>query len=438
MFRLKSSHFFSSEYSFQYGPQWINKLLLLLVCCYPFIGARFLPLGDSGRYLSVLIAPLGLLYLIFIVQRPTTSYLLDALRKLSPWLPFIIAFITISFFHQKNFNTSQLSLRIIFVIILYACARALQINHRQLLLAAAIGAWLYLISSFFDVLSYYYPNLLRFEIPRHLTEKGIYRLGGGGGNPIHFANASMWLVGICTIGIFYKNTFSQAEKYFLSVSGIIVFLVCLATQSRGALLATIPLIALVSCQLDKNFRKLILIFVLLATGIGFLLATQTEYFHRIKRLFYDLYYYITEPNFIISSVSARLEMWSLSIRTWQDHFFLGVGISNIQDLLTLYPPSLPVHPAILIQPHFHNDWMQAISLGGLLLLLGLLISFVLIIYNSRKDPVLLWIVLSAICFGLSDLIMFQNTMLTFFISAWALFSASYDNQKYSTEHTHHC
>lgn len=438
MFSLKLNHFFNPEYPFQYGPQWINKVLLVLVCCYPLIGARLLPLGDSGRYLSVLITPLGLLYFIFIIKRKSLTYLLDGVKKLTPWFPFIIAFIVISFLHQRNFNTSQLSLRIIFAIVLYACARALQISHRQLLLAAAIGAWLYLICSFVDVLTYYYPTVLRLEIPRHLTEKGIYRVGGGGGNPIHFANASMWLAGICTLGIFYKNTLFKAEKYFLFISAIIVFFVCLATQSRGALLATIPLVALVSLQIDRKFKKLIFVFVLLAVASGFLLATQTEFFHRIKRVFYDLYYYITEPNFIISSVSARLEMWRLSIHNWQDHFFIGVGIPSIQELITNYPPKSPVHPAILIQPHFHNDWMQAISLGGLLLLLGLLISFILIIINSRKDPVLLWIVLAAFCFGLSDLIMFQNTMLTFFIAAWALFSASYDNQKYSTEHTHHC
>lgn len=438
MFSLKFKDFFNPEYPCQYGPQWVNKILLVLVCCYPFIGARFLPLGDSGRYLSVLIAPIGLLYLIFLVKRKSLIYLLDGVRKLIPWLPFFIAFIIISFLHQRNFNTSQISLRIVFAIILYACARALQIRHRQLLIAAAIGACLYLICSFLDILTYYYPTILQLEIPRHLTEKGIYRVGGGGGNPIHFANASMWLAGICTLGVFYKNTFTKVEKYFLSISAVIVLLVCLATQSRGALLASIPLVVLVSFQVDQKFKKLIFVFVLLALGSIFLLATQTEFFHRIKRIFYDLYYYITEPNFIISSVSARLEMWYLSLHSWQDHFFIGVGIPNIQELITLYPPKIAIHPAILMQPHFHNDWMQAISLGGLLLLLGLLISFILIIVNSRKDPVLLWIVLAAFCFGLSDLIMFQNTMLTFFIAVWALFSASYDNQKYPTEHTHHC
>ncbi len=419
------------------SPQWITRLMMVILFCYPFIGARFLPFGDSGRFLSVLVAPFGLFYLAYVARQTSFPLLLDGIKKLSIWLPFFTALGIVSWLHESNFNWAQLSQRFLFAVILYACARHLLITHKQLITAAVVGAWLYLFCAFFDAWTFYYPETFQLQIPRHLTEMGIYRVGGGGGNPIHFADACIWLAGICGLGIFQNEQLSSKEKNFILSGALIVFLVSLTTHSRGALLALIPLFILFVYKTEARYKKFIFAAFIVVLIIAFWLATQTEFFHRIKRVFFDLYYYLTEPNFIISSVSARIEMWHIAITSWQQNFFFGTGVSNIQDLVKVYPPANTLHPAILAQPHFHNDWMQSISLGGVLLLFGLLSTYILLIINSRKNIILLWIVLAGFCFGLSDLIFYQNTMLTFFISTWALFSAGYDNQQFSQNHTHH-
>lgn len=430
----------SSKQTKNYDPLWLKKVFLFLICCYPFIGARFLPLGDSGRYLSILIAPLGIFYLLFLVRQDRFSLLLKGFQRLWIWLPFFLAFGVVYAIHQTDFKWVQLFQKFIFAIILYACAFHLKVNHKQLIIAASIGAWLYFLSSVVDAWTFYNPTIFNLKFPRHLTENGIYRVGGGGGNPIHFANASMWLSGICAVGltVLSRNKASYLEKTLVLSAAIIAFLVCLATQSRGALVALVPLFVLLTLQASAKHRKLIIGFAFISFCLAVLLATQTDFFHRLKRVFFDLYYYITEPSFIISSVSARIEMWNMTIQAWGNNITFGAGVTSIAELLELYPSQSTVHPVIFMQPHFHNDWIQSISIGGLVLLLGLLSTYLLLIYKSRKDMICLWIVIAALFFGLSDLILFQNTMLTFFISAWALFSASYDNQKYQSENSHHC
>ncbi len=431
------ANFFPLYYPSTAGPKWLVRLMIVFLCCYPFIGARFLPLGDSGRFLSVLIAPVGLLYLVFFARTTVFTLFLDATKRLWVWLPFFLSFGIISWIHPYHYNWGQLFQKFIFAFILYTCARQLQIKHLQLIIAAAVGAWLYFLCALLDAWTFYNPEFLQLQIPRHLTENGLYRVGGGGGNPIHFADACMWLTGICALGLSHHCVKNPRIKLAVLSGAIIVFLVALATQSRGALLALLPLFVLLVVQTKTQYRKYIAFAVFLSLIAAFILATQTEFFHRIKRVFYDLYYYLTEPHFIISSVSARIEMWRFTITTWQDNLLLGSGISNIKDLIQAYPSTTPLHPSILMQPHFHNDWMQSISIGGLLLLTGLFSTFALLLIQSRKDIISIWIILAGLCFGLSDLILYQNTMLTFLISAWALFSASYDNQKHTALHPDH-
>lgn len=437
--QTNSAHYTSDPHH-GYGPLWMQKLLVILLCCYPFIGARFLPLGDSGRYLSVLIAPIGLFFLVCFVKKDALFFLRMGFQRLWIWLPFFLAFGLVYAIHPTDFKWPQLVQKFIFTLVLYACARALNIQQRQLIVAAAVGAFLYFFCSLWDAWTYYHPQAFQYHYPRHLTETGIYRVGGGGGNPIHFANAAMWLSGICALGFVYLQSSSSgvAEKTAVLLASLVAFLVCLLTHSRGALLALAPLFLLLILQVNTRYRRVVFLLLIITLMLGITLATQTVFFHRLKRLFFDLYYYLTEPQFIISSVSARLEMWHMTLQAWKHNIIFGTGVNSITELLQIYPSSQAVHPVILMQPHFHNDWIQSISIGGLILLLGLLSSYLLLIYRSRQQVIGLWMVLAALFFGLSDLIMFQNTMLTFFISAWALFSASYDQQKFESENTDCC
>ncbi|MDN0074806.1 O-antigen ligase family protein [Crenobacter sp. SG2303] len=413
------------------GSSWLRGFLLVCLCCYPVIGARYLPFGDSGRYMSVLAGPLSLLFLLTTGARQWRTVLGEALRWALPFLPFLAAYTIVVLWYGRAFDYSSVLTRVLYGALIFAAARMLGVRVRHLVWAAAIGCVLYLGAALVEVIGFKLGHsMLPAGRAVYMTENGQLRASGGGGNPIHFSDVAMWLVGISVLGAVCVKQIGTGIRWGLLAAATAGLLVCVLSGSRGALVALLPLLVLVLIQMPKRRRPLALglsLSVILASAC--LLILYPPFSERLWLAWLEVKRYYTEPVFTYSSVGARLEMWRIALRVMQESPLFGGGFVSYPQLMKDIPALGPIAPSLLQHAHLHNDLMQSMALGGAVLFLGQLMTLAGLTRRAFAQPFLMWILLAGLSFSLTDLVFHNNMIFTFFVATWALFSAAKVNDE---------
>lgn len=407
-------------------PPSVQKALCLVLCLYPVIGVRHLPLGDSGRYLSVLAAPLSLLALLLWGRPFWQARLQDAIKAVLPFVPFALAYALACVWHGKPLGFSSVGERLVYGVLLVACARLVGLTRAQVLWAAALGGVAYGVSAGLEMLGMIFPQWsLHSTGARYYAEEGVLRAGGGGGNPIHFADAAMWLLGLGACAAYFETGQSTFRRWMLAACAMMAFLACLASQSRGALLALLALYGVMAAFALRKQHRMNLGAGMALLIVVFGVAVQQHWVgQRLLMVGNEVQQYLAQSTFTFSSVGARLEMWRLALLAVGPQWWTGLGVGSVSDVVARLPSAQALPHEMLRQPHFHNDLMQSLVLGGVLLASGMLVTLGLLLWQARKDPYLMWVVLAGICFGFSDLIFHQNTMFTMMVSTWCLLWAT--------------
>lgn len=406
-------------------PQWAKVALCLALCTYPVIGIRHLPLGDSGRYMSVLAAPLSLLALLVWGRVAWRERLVDGFWAVAPFVPFALAYALACWWHGLGMGLGSVVQRLGYGMVLVMAARMVPLTRLQVLTAAALGGLLYGLSAVLDSADLIPPQWLMHRSLRYYTEDGQFRAGGGGGNPIHFADVAMWLSGFCVGAAYLLVRQSPLRRWGFAICALSAFVACLASQSRGALVALLPLYAvLTGFALSRRHRWGMVVGLALFTVCLGGVVSQQWAGQRLMMVGAEVTAYLSNETFTFSSIGARLEMWRLVLLTVGQDGGFGPGLRSVAELVALHPVSPPLPEMLLRQPHFHNDLIQSLALGGVVLVLGHVTTLAALIWQARRDAMLLWVVLAGISFGLTDLVFHQNTLFTFMVSAWALLWAT--------------
>lgn len=424
--RLATGQVTGSTWAVADMPAWVHWGLVLVLCAYPVIGIRYLPFGDSGRYMSVLAAPLSLIALLTWGRAGWTQRLWEACKGLLPFVPFASAYALVCLWHGRWLGFPSVGQRLLYGVLLVACAYLVGLTRRQILAAAALGCLAYGGSALLDwgAATYawwpFHPSALRYY-----NEAGGFRAGGGGGNPIHFADVAMWLLGLSALTAYFADGLSLAKRWGYAACSIAGFVACLSSESRGALLALPALYLILALYAHRQQHRLLMGVGMAALLLALALAVQQRWAgERLLMVGQEVQQYFTQSTFTFSSVGARLEMWRLGLEALRADEVFGLGLGSVADVVARLEsaPSLPAQ--LLGQPHFHNDLIQSLVVGGVLLGMGMLVTLVLLLWQARKDPMLMWVVLAGITFGLSDLVFHQNTMMTMMVSAWCLLWAT--------------
>lgn len=410
----------------------IRYLLIGLLCLYPVVGARVLPFGDGGRYLSVLAAPISVLliwYAILTRQLALREGWSEGVKWLLPLLPFTLAFWVSTLIHPGTEMHGETFSRIIYGALLFIAARLLGVRVHHLLWGCFFAGLVYFAIAVHDVFMLSSERISSgYKV--YLGEDGAIRAGGGS-NPIHFGQITFFLFGVLVLGVFSgaaKHDVKVASLWLLSIALLVA--ATLLTLSRGPLLAIVPLVLLVFYIADQSLRKWIA--VLSFSGVvlaGITLVAYPDALARIMLAWTEVHRYFTEPSFTFSSVGARLEMWRIALIAWSQNPLQGVGFISYQQLQADLPMLGTIDPIVAIHPHLHNDYMQGVVQGGALLLSGLVATQVLIAVLHRKNVYLLWLVFAWVFFSFVDLLFFKKSMLTMFVSAYALFAAAEINDE---------
>jgi O-antigen ligase len=121
-------------------------------------------------------------------------------------------------------------------------------------------------------------------------------------------------------------------------------------------------------------------------------------------------------------------MWRIGLRLFAQHPIAGSGFTGFAPDEKLVPGIGVIDPDVRALRHFHNDWIHTAVFGGMLLLAAQVASVVLLARAARADPFRLWLLFAAVAFGLADVVLHGKVTLSFFVAAWALYSAAFRNE----------
>lgn len=404
--------------------------LIFLFCLYPVVGAKVFPFGDGGRYLSVLAAPCALLLIFYAViskQVVMQSLFMDGVKWAMPLFPLALAFYVSTVVHPGTQMHGEILSRIFYGVLLFLGARLVGVRTKHLIFGAFIASFAYFVVSIHDVF------VMNLNMPPanyriFIDESGAVRAGGGS-NPIHFGQVSIFLLGVLALAIFSgRDIFGIKALLLWGIGVLLALLAALLTLSRGPLLALFPLAVLVFYSANREVRKWLLVafFVICMFAMSVLIA-YPDALSRIVLAWTEVERYFAEPTFTFSSVGARLEMWRVGLLAWSTSPFFGVGFVSYAQLQQNIPLLGVIDPVVASHMHFHNDYMQSLVQGGIVLILGLIATQFIIAYVHRKNFYILWLVSAWVVFSMVDLLFFKKSMLTMFVSAYALYSAAEKN-----------
>lgn len=243
-------------------------------------------------------------------------------------------------------------------------------------------------------------------------------------NPIPYAEVAAAF--FCLLCIFLTKA-KRWPQFVMLILGMAGWLVVIAlTQTRGAMLATLPGLIYLLVHLVKRFgpkisvTAVVVLCVLAVAGDALMGQVVSQRFQLAAA---DLHQYQNSPE-TFSSTAVRIELWRAALMVVREHP-MGQGEEGARNtalewskegrLQTYVQPQLEV-------AHFHSDYFQQLAVAGYPGLLGLLLFYGLLLrYFFRHRGQLagalgLVATLSYMVSGLTDVPLYNRlTLFTFFV-----------------------
>jgi len=389
-----------------------RMVALCLLLCYPIMVIKWIPFGGGARYLNVLVAPVCLLLLWRAPRSDIRSLLLPAVRWMLPFLPVVFAWVFAQAWHGYDPMDLTPLMSLVWCTLLFVGARLAGVSYRHLAIVGALGA-----STYFGV-----ALLEVYGLGRERAWGGTYEN--------RFGQYSIWIAGLCFLHVFFGQPKERSRilNATLLFAGVLGIMATLLSGSRGALLAFFVLVAIALFKTMDRRRGLLAALAMIFTVIVFVIAypPMTE---RIELTYQEAMNYFVETEFTPTSIGIRLELFRIAFMTLLDHPVIGPGYTSLKQLYETHPGFGAPHPGILDIPGFHNDWAQAVGVGGGVLLVALFISYLWMGIAAGGSIFHQMFLGFALVFGFSE-IFFTNKMgLSLLMASWALYSAAEQNRK---------
>ncbi|MBL8428789.1 MAG: O-antigen ligase family protein [Dechloromonas sp.] len=385
-----------------------------ILLCYPIMAVKWLPFGGGARYLNVLAAPVCLILLWQAPREQIRELLVSALRWGLPFLPFVLAWVIAQFWHAYDPLDLNPLMRLVWCSLLFVGARLVGVSYRHLAIAAGLGATVYCGVALIEV----------YGLGRERAWGGTYEN--------RFGQYSIWAAVLCFLHVLFVHPKEQspAMNALLIAAGFLGIVATLLSGSRGALLALCVLIAIALFK-SMDWRRGLLAggaILLAVAAFAFLYAPMAS---RIELSYQEVLLYFNEAEFAATSIGVRLELFRIAYLTLLDHPVIGPGYTSLKQLYDSHPAFGVPHPYVLEIPGFHNDWAQAVGIGGGLLLTALVVTCAALGVAAGSIFQLAFLGF-AFVFSFSE-IFFSNKMgLSLLMACWALYAAAEQNRKSGT------
>jgi hypothetical protein len=347
-------------------------------------------------------------------------------------LPLLVALLLILVLYSKNADHFGVRLSVIVRVLFaagfcYAVLRFFRpVNLGCVFVACAVGS----TAAFFDVCL---TAVIHRDIPLPLRNLV---------NPYCtiYARCVALLAGVAFFGVFSEYLQTRKFRIFCLVGSLLGFVTAIGLLETRSVLLTLPFAAGCAFWYGAKRRRVkinwkIVAGLLLALGIlAFSLfgrfldgARQVAWFqspsevisllHKIdegKPLSKDEVQMHREIN---TNMGARVAVWSLASEIVPPKIWLGNGkgsVDSFVDAKKVFQYSGD------ILPHFHSDYVQALVIGGLLLLAGLVLTEIWLFIAGLGSGILTFMNLSMFSFGIVDYGFFETKALTVYVMLYML------------------
>lgn len=391
-------------------PFYFFALCILL--CYPIMAIKWLPFGGGGRYLSVLAGPISLILLFLAPRSEIRPLLWSAWRWAQPFLPFVLLWGFAQLWHAYDPPELMPFSRLFWSAALFLGARLAGVRYRHLAIAAGIGAVTYGVVAMVEV----------YGLGRGRAWGGTYEN--------RFGQYAVWLSALCCLHVVFgkPGEHSRLMNYFLLGASLFGVLATVLSGARGSLLALLVVFFVILQQAADRKRAWLIVGGLLSfvLAVGFLYPPIS---HRMALAINNAWHYFNDPEFHPTSVGIRLELARISFLMLLEHPLLGPGYTSLEQLFQSHPALGEGSRLLLTTISFHNDWSQAIGIGGGVLLSALLMTCIWLWRAARGDVYRQAILGFTLVFGLSELFITNKLGLSLLMGAWALYAAAVSNQE---------
>jgi O-antigen ligase len=209
-----------------------------------------------------------------------------------------------------------------------------------------------------------------------------YGLNGGDWGAIEFAMVMLTLSLMSLLQVLYPAGGPQASRRLeTAVHGagaVFGMYGALLTQSRGPLLAFVPillLLLLIYARRTRRWRQsLLLIATIVAGGVLAGISVHGVVVSRLAAVQTEVSSY-DHQTLATGAVRERLEMWRTARQAFRDHPLAGVGIDQFGVYVRQQVATGHANPAITMYEHPHSEYLEAAATGGVPGLLVLLLIF---------------------------------------------------------------
>lgn len=221
---------------------------------------------------------------------------------------------------------------------------------------------------------------------------------------------------VCCFGslLLEPNVYGKKTKLLIILSTITSLCSIILTEVRTAIIPFIVLVPYIYLFGKKNIKS-----VSIAILIPVILLVLSFLTGRMQQGISDLQEYQAGNSY--SSWGIRLELWKLALRAFWDAPFIGWGHEPFAEMIKagheFGVEGFKVY-------HFHNDFFNALTAGGLLEVVCWFATIALMIKKNYKDHAVICLLIGYLSVGLTERYWFHRITLFAFVAIWALLNAA--------------
>ena len=369
--------------------------LFCALCCSLFLFSSY---TNAFKY-----SIFGFSILALLLNYPTqisAISLKELKNSLLPWSPLFIALLALIFIHGIHGYSLYIN-----ALILY-CLLFLTFNHQNIkrqTVIIALALNVLVISSL--VLLYYFSF--------GFVDSGLLGINKNKLIP----GITLLMIGCAAELLTNTNRYIPIAKRLIIASIVVCLLAIVISEVRTALLALISFVPLLLIYKPEQRLNILMLSILI---LGFIIA-GFFFTGRMQQGFSDLENY--RAGHLNTSWGIRLELWKLSIESFFINPIHGWGAKAFDAITsTGIRFSVPTFKA----QHFHSDYFNMLASGGIIGIVGWLLTVVLLIKNAFRDTARVSLVISSLTMGLCERFWFSNEATLFvLLTAWLLLDLSF-------------
>ena len=371
-------------------------------------------LVGGRRYLNVLWVVLALYLLVSKcdVDRP---YLWEKARLL---FPVCATCLFLYFYHDQHFDLGFLKYGLLLVL-----AASVAIKVRR-----------------FDIKAFFYINslasLLIFAAALYQIHVLGYVVPNGDMNQNIFAPMAMIIGSVSVFSLLYRDIKPPLGLAF-ALCGVLAVWVALRTSCRTAFVTeailTLLFLTWAYVKLQWSLRKIAIISATVVAAMALVvLASPSVTGDKFGVILEQVrgFFELRQGETTGTSIGLRFAIWKAALfDVIPKHFFLGIGDINELNRFEIITGSSIDREFLRTLQHFHNEGINTMVMGGLLLFSVCNWLLFKLYMTARKEPALLCLLVGYVAYGLTEVAFLHKPCFFVFVSMWLLYECAAKNER---------